>query len=152
MGKFVTEDSGSSENVNNINDILYKNSNSQNKKESSIDREKKEKRQSILSIFFYIFIAICLFVALKTFMGRDEIRAIKVEGYSIEPAFNEDVYNYDVTVYKNEVEIVCDARGEIEGCNTTIDLTGKKEYTHMIRLSKFNGYKIYKINIKNETR
>lgn len=151
MGKFVVEDSGS-ENVSNINDILYKNANNQNKKDSSIDREKKERTQSKLSIFFYIFVVICAFIALKEFKGRDTIRAIKVQGYAIEPAFNEDIYNYDVTVYKNEVEITCDARGEIEGCNTTLDLTGKKEYIHMIKLSKFNSYKIYKINIKNETR
>ena len=152
MGKFVSEDSGNNEDVKSINDILYKNSNQINKKESPIDREKKEKSLSKLSICFYVFVAICSFIALKEYKGRDTIRAIKVQGYSIEPAFNEEIYNYDVTVYKNEVEITCDARGEIEGCNTKLDLTGKKEYIHMIKLSKFNGYKIYKINIKNETR
>ena len=152
MGKFVSEDSGNSENVSSINEILYKNANSNSKKESYVDKEKRDKRLSILSICFYVFVLICSFIALKEFKGKDEIRAIKVQGYAIEPEFNEDIYNYEVAVYKNEVEITCDARGEIEGCNTTLDLTGKKEYIHMIKLSKFNSYKIYKITIKNQTR
>lgn len=150
MGKFVTEESRN-DNVN-INDILYKNSNHKNKRESSIDKEKRDKRQSILSICFYVFVVICLFIALKEFKGKDMIKTMRVEGYAMEPAFNEDIYNYDVTVYKNEINIVCETRGEIEGCNVTLDLTGKKEYTHMIKLAKLNGYKIYKININNQTR
>jgi hypothetical protein len=152
MGKFVSEDSENSKNVSSINEILYKNANSNSKKESYVDKEKRDKRLSILSICFYVFVLICSFIALKEFKGKDEIRSIKVQGYAIEPEFNEDIYSYEVTVYKNEVEITCDARGEIEGCNTTVDLTGKKEYIHMIKLSKFNSYKIYKITIKNQTR
>ena len=147
MGKFVSEES---ESVTNINEILYRNSH--RKEESPIDKEKKNKIQTILSIGFYVFFIIILLVALKIYKGRASIRSINVDGYATKPAFNEKIFDYEVTVHNNEVEVTCDARGEIEGCNTTLDLTGRKEYIHMIKIPKMNGYKIYKITITNNTR
>ena len=44
MGKFVSEDSENSKNVSSINEILYKNANSNSKKESYVDKEKRGKR------------------------------------------------------------------------------------------------------------
>ena len=76
-----------------------------------------------------------------------QLYSIKVRGYNLDNEFNEDIYEYDLEVEDNFVDISCESNVDIDGCNVRINLENKQNYLHLINV--FNNRKVYtyKINI-----
>lgn len=75
------------------------------------------------------------------------MKSLEVRGYNLDKPFSENEHEYNVTVTEDEIQIVCDAKETIEGCNVTINLKDKKQYTHQIILDNNGKKQIYTITI-----
>ncbi len=115
--------------------------------------ERKKVRDILLICFYILVTLIMIFLVFfnKKEEYREELYSISARGYSFNNEFSPDIYEYDLVITNNSVDISCDANADIEGCNVTLDLTGKDKYSHIIRVYSGSETYEYVINIKNET-
>ena len=113
-----------------------------------------KKRTVILTMFYILIIGlIVLFVMEK----REEIRripnkylsSVDVVGYELDKVFTTEEKEYTVIVEENKLQINCETNLKVEGCNELIDITGKENYQHEIKLKVNGEEEDYKINIIN---
>ena len=103
----------------------------------------------ILSLCLIEILVVYFVFNYKTIFSQSRyIYQINVRGYEFDNKFDPSVYEYNVVVQQNVIEISCDTKEKINGCNVTLDLTDKETYIHKIELDKD---RVYIINIKNET-
>jgi len=110
------------------------------------------KKIKIFNIIYYTYIIIFIFLVSKPFLfGREyeELYSISLENSIVNFDFKIDQYEYDLSVDSNTINIVCDSNVEINGCNVRLDLTGKEEYKHTIKVNSKEGIVFYTLNIEN---
>lgn len=122
--------------------------------EENFDDEKFNLKYTILIILLCLFLVAIIFLtfnfkSLFKTESSSELYSVNVRGYSLDNEFNPDIYEYNLVVNDNIIEISCESESEIEGCNIQLDLTGKENYVHEIKVNDSN---IYTINIKNQTK
>ena len=104
---------------------------------------------SIGIVILIIFLSLYYILSIK---DKVEIYSITVKGYDMNVKFNPKIYEYNVVVNNNIVDIVCDTNYEIEGCNVSLDLSEKNIYNHVIKFSNNSKKSEYVINIRKEMK
>ena len=79
--------------------------------------------------------------------SKSSLNSIEIRGYELDKTFSTNVFEYNVNVEEDKIQIVCQTNIEIPGCNETIDLKDKNTYSHKIILEEDGKEKVYKINI-----
>ena len=81
-------------------------------------------------------------------VSEQYLQSLDIVGFSLDKEFDKNVFDYNVEVDTDEVQIKCDSNTDIDGCNVTIDLKDKKDYNHQIIVEDNKGKKhTYTIHI-----
>ena len=119
--------------------------------------EKKNKKNYIITILVVLVISFLISCYFVNYFDKDKnnedvdkiqnLYLINVNGYGFENVFAPQSYDYNVTVDEPLVEINCVGDSDIIGCNVILDLTGKDNYLHQIKLYNGKENVTYNINI-----
>ena len=131
--------------------------NTNNVNHPNLKSEDKNKKYLLLIIFILFLLTItALFLLIKIDQKNANhstdsyIKSILVKGYNLDKQFDNEQYNYKLTVKEDNVYIGCDSKGEIKGCNEEIDLSNKDIYEHKIILNTKKQELVYTITIQKE--
>ena len=116
-----------------------------------MDNKKDYIEKIVIVLFFVIILGVILFFFFKELFksqNKQELYSVGIKGEDIDISFDKDIYEYNIVVDKDVIEIVCDSNVSIDGCNEVIDLRDKDVYIHKINVFIGNKKYIYNFNIK----
>lgn len=116
-----------------------------------MDNKKDYIEKIVIVLIFVIILGVILFFFFKEFFksqNKQELYSVGIKGEDIDISFDKDIYEYNIVVDKDVIEIVCDSNVSIDGCNEVIDLRDKDVYIHKINVFIGNKKYIYNFNIK----
>jgi len=126
--------------------------------DSNLEDKESEKKINVKISLLILLMCFCFGIIIFLIFRPQEkilkqnLYSVSVSDYNLSSDFNLAIHEYDLIVNSNIIEINCDADSKIDGCNVSLDLTGKEEYIHKIEFYDGKQTNTYKIKIKNVTK